>query len=297
MDNIFIKSQQIGYAQLSGFSFVQGWPLLLVIFAFCDVIKVYKNLDLLLDNMINTIAAVTSILKLRVFRMKPRALMTLINKILDDSRQTKKTIDESKVMMNNFDRSKSLGTFIIWMYNGILLTITFKPVFHACSKIDSVRREIVKFSKVCRLQSGNKVLIMTAMRRLIQNIEDGGDAVKTFHYGVMTIIMLISCGYYCITGEYLTSQSYTTVTQKYIFIFNKNSCLLWKYTTAFGTTFRFLNKKLSNLFWLNLKDQFVWRLEIVILKVSVDYNLRFNNFSLQIIKTSFSYLSLVRKVH
>lgn len=81
MDHIFSRPHQIGlkligawpgYAQLSGFLFAQGWPSVLIIFAVWDIVQVYGNLDLLLDNMVNTIAVVVSVIKLTVFRVKRR---------------------------------------------------------------------------------------------------------------------------------------------------------------------------------------------------------------------------------
>ncbi|XP_031784302.1 odorant receptor 71 isoform X1 [Nasonia vitripennis] len=209
-------------------------------------------------------------------------------------------------------------------------------VLHASAKIAAVRQEIIRFSKVCRSQNSNKRLIISATRRLVQvhlscnefsetivdifavisffsillmtlaqvfsgymfifvqdeyyslyvfitvaishlfyfkNIENGGETVQTLHYGFLTIVFLVSSGYFCIAGEHLANQS------------------------------ELLTMEIYNCFWseFRIPEQKAIRFILAQSQRPVRLTLgKFDELNLvyltKIIKTSFSYLSLVRRV-
>ncbi|NP_001177641.1 odorant receptor 72 [Nasonia vitripennis] len=205
-------------------------------------------------------------------------------------------------------------TFLCLNSHALIEGLLASSVLHACSKVDAVRQEIVKFSDVCRTQSGDKMLKLTAIRRLVNvhvncdefsenveniftvisffhislltlmqvlsgymfilNLEEGGEILQTLHHGLIIIVILVSCGYYCIAGEYLTNQN------------------------------ELLNVEIYNCFWTEFPVPQQKAIKFILAKSQRPVRLTFGKFDqlnllclTKIIKTSFSYLSLVRQVH
>ncbi|XP_031781937.1 odorant receptor 62 isoform X2 [Nasonia vitripennis] len=195
------------------------------------------------------------------------------------------------------------------LVEGLLATL----VLHACSKVDVVRREILNFSTICKTDKNDKKDILKTLRKLseehfkfiefsediqdifsyvsffhiffltliqvvsgymfIDGLERGTKPVNLIHYAILTTSFLVSAGYYCIAGEYLTSQSEI--------IFNE----------------------LYNCYWYEFPSSYKKAICFMLLKARKPVKLTVGKFSTlsliyltSIMKTSFSYLSLVRAV-
>lgn len=75
-------------------------------------------------------------------------------------------------------------------------------VLHACSKVDVVRKEIVKFSNICQSNYDNRKLILATLRQLSkkhlqfieysENVEDVFSYVSFFHVPLLTLLQVLS---------------------------------------------------------------------------------------------------------
>ncbi|XP_058805760.1 uncharacterized protein LOC131672513 [Phymastichus coffea] len=193
------------------------------------------------------------------------------------------------------------------LVDGFLVTL----VLHACSKIAIVKREIANYSKICQRNIDDRESTLSALCRLyckhlefiefsknirdifslvaffhisfltllqvmsgfmfIDGLERGAKLVDMIHYAVLTITFLITIGFYCICGEYLNNQSKT---------------IFYEFCNCYWYEFSIDNKKAVKFMLFKAQKPMTLTMG------------KFNDLSLiyftSIVKTSFSYLSLVR---
>ncbi|XP_058805737.1 odorant receptor Or2-like isoform X1 [Phymastichus coffea] len=379
LNEIFIKHHQIGLRIIGawptcplimGYYFGMGISVFLMIFAVWNVVEVYDDLEVLMDNLVSSIGCVLGLCKITIFYLKHKSLTLVINTISDDHLQNSKCEEpRSEVMLQNSTRSQLISKCIIVMYNSMNMTyvlrtlasyvvdevqdrkflaqVTFPvdarqsplyefifigqvitasicfnsnafiegmlvtAVLHASSKINLVQREISTFSTTYSTNMNDRTLTLVALKRLVQKhlefvkfsqviqeifspvtffhifsltllqvtsaylfldgLEKGSEPIILIHNATLAMSLLVSTGYYCIVGEYLTNQSEV--------IFNDLYNCMWY-------TFSNQDKKAVNFMLAKAREP-------VHLTVG-----KFSNLSLiyltSIMKTSFSYLSVVR---
>ncbi|OXU31131.1 hypothetical protein TSAR_010114 [Trichomalopsis sarcophagae] len=293
-----------GVTGWSGFAFIMGWLFFTLIFMIWDVFIIYHDLELLMNNLLNTVGIVMGLLKILTFRVKRRNIEFMINTILDDW-LVENNETANGIMPKNLSRSELLCKMLLISYNCMNVTYITKTLFsylfdevkdrqflaqssypidarvspmyeivfaeqiiaailcvnshaliesflgvlalHACIKMDSVRREIINYSNICRVQQHDKRLALMTLRKLwhkhlqfiefaenipnvfsyisffniafivliqvicififMNMIENEELSIHSIHCIACNVSCLLSSGYYCVIGEYLTYQS------------------------------------------------------------------------------------------
>ncbi|XP_058805738.1 odorant receptor Or2-like isoform X2 [Phymastichus coffea] len=352
LNEIFIKHHQIGLRIIGawptcplimGYYFGMGISVFLMIFAVWNVVEVYDDLEVLMDNLVSSIGCVLGLCKITIFYLKHKSLTLVINTISDDHLQNSKCEEpRSEVMLQNTSyvvdevqdrkflaqvtfpvdaRQSPLYEFIFigqvitasicFNSNAFIEGMLVTAVLHASSKINLVQREISTFSTTYSTNMNDRTLTLVALKRLVQKhlefvkfsqviqeifspvtffhifsltllqvtsaylfldgLEKGSEPIILIHNATLAMSLLVSTGYYCIVGEYLTNQSEV--------IFNDLYNCMWY-------TFSNQDKKAVNFMLAKAREP-------VHLTVG-----KFSNLSLiyltSIMKTSFSYLSVVR---